>query len=98
MRSTVVAATESDGFAVRFCIMLVTIFVGCVALVGYAVLSWPAERAAIEQQMAQEIEQEDVDVCTRIGAIAGAGRTTCAAELALVRRQHEDRLARYLRW
>ena len=98
MRSTVMTAIQSDGFAVRFCIVVGAIFVSCAALAGYAVVSWPAERAAIELQMAQEIEQEDAEVCMGRGIAAGAGRTACAAELARVRKQHEERLSRYVRW
>ena len=49
-------------------------------------------RAAIENQRAVEIREENLEVCTRLGAPPGtAAFATCASELVHIRQRHDER-------
>lgn len=64
-----------------------------VVAVIWAIANGPRLLAATEQQAAIEMEQENQDVCERLGVPLSSERyAACAAELKGVRQNHEDRL------
>lgn len=66
-----------------------------VIAVAWALASGPGRLAAAEQQRAAELEQENQEVCQRLGMPLGSERyAACASELAGVRQHDEDRLTR----
>jgi hypothetical protein len=58
-------------------------------------INGPKMRAMIESQKSEELEQENRVFCAKFGATFGTSTfATCANALALIRRQHEERLNR----
>jgi len=65
-----------------------------VVAVIWAIANGPHLLAAREQQAAIEMEQENQNVCERLGVpLSSEGFAACAAELKGVRQNHEDRLS-----
>ena len=64
---------------------------------GYWMLSYVARngaqlRAAAESQRAEEIKQENLEVCARLAMPIGTEAfATCDAELTRIRRRHDER-------
>jgi hypothetical protein len=63
----------------------------------YTIINGPQMRAAMERQLAEEIEGENLAFCTKFGITPGTDAFVgCANDLTHVRRQHEQRLVHNL--
>jgi hypothetical protein len=72
--------------------MAAAVVVGAWILV-HALINGPKARAMIERQNANQIVQEDLAFCGKFGVAPGTPAfSTCADELAQIRRRHEERM------
>ncbi len=63
----------------------------------YALINGPQMRAAAESQTAQEVEQENRELCGKLGITAETQAfVTCTATLVHVRQRHDERRNRDL--
>lgn len=73
--------------------LLAAMLVAATLAIGGSIICGPAVRASLERDRAADIDRENREVCTELGATTAPSLSDCAEALKKVRRRHEDRLS-----